>query len=74
MNVSQTRSSFEAKLAAAHRMAYYAAEHADELGYRGAVHKLHEIMADLTYLTHDSVSSTPSALARLKHIHDDVPF
>lgn len=74
MNVSERRSAFEAKLAAAHRMAYYAAQQADALGYRGAEQQLHTVMATLTELMQDSVSSNPSALRSLRTMRDNVPF
>lgn len=74
MNVSQRRSAFEAKLSASHRMAYYAAQQADALGYRGALQELHIIQARLRKLMEDSISSNPRALDRLKHARDDVPF
>lgn len=74
MTVSQRRSAFEAKLAAAHRMAYYAAQQADGLGYRGAQRDLHEVQVILKQLLENSLSSNPRALDKLKRIQDDVPF
>lgn len=74
MNVSQTRSKFEAQVAGAHRSAYYAAQQADALGYRGAVEELHRIQSALKLLLEDSLSSSPAARRRLTQIRDDVPF
>lgn len=74
MNVSQTRSAFEAMLHNCHRQAYYAAEQADKLGYDGAIQDLHRIQALLHRMVEDSLSSNPNALARLKRRRDDVPF
>jgi hypothetical protein len=74
MNVSQRRSAFEAKVAASHRMAYYAAQQADALGYRGALQDLDRVQLILEDLLENSLSSNPRALDKLRHITDDVPF
>lgn len=74
MNASEQRSAFEAKLAAAHRMAYYAAQRAQELGYKGAEQELIRVQFTLSDLMQKSLSSKPADLKSLRSWSDDVLF
>lgn len=52
---SHTRSKYEAKLASAHRMLYWASVAASEMGDEGAEEDILALMRELSRLTEDSL-------------------